>query len=286
MAYKGKSTDVFKGFTPLISMNAKSYIFFLLVITFILLGYLLSYTGKVVEERKEADVIKVIDGDTLEINASGEIEKIRLLDVNTPEKEEFYYDEARDFLNKTIYGKNILIEGGERDRYGRLLGYVFYNGNFINEQILTNGYGHYFSYQDTIYTNELKEAEEHARRNGLGIWQKSNDACKCIIISDFDNGARKDDCKSGTEFIVFHNKCKYSCDLNEWNVKDSATHIYRFENVAIAQDKKLILYNGIGEDNITALFWGNKGCASLWNDAGDALFLRDNEGKLVLYYSY
>lgn len=268
-------------------MNARIYVFFLLVATFILLGYLLSYTGEVIEERKEAVVVRVIDGDTIEINISGDLEKIRLLDVNTPEKGEFYHEQALNYLNRTLLGKVIFLEAKERDKYERLLGYVFYNYELINEQILKSGYGHYFSYQDTKYTNELKDAEEYAQKNFLGIWQKSNDSCsECIILKELDNGKGKDDCEAGTEFAIFYNKCEYRCDLNGWSVKDSATHIYKFKGNIIAQDKKLILYNGVGTDNATTLFWQNKGCASLWNDAGDALFLRDKEGGIVVYYSY
>ena len=268
--------------------NNRIYIFLLIIFTFVLLSYLLSLTGNVVQvERKEGIVMRVIDGDTIEINISGKIEKIRLLDVNTPETKEFYHDEAFDFLNRTIAGKVVYMEGEERDRYGRILGYVFYNENFINEQILENGYGHYFSYQDTGYTDEMKKAEEYAKENFSGIWQKSSDACSdCITIKDFDSGKGKDDCKAGMEFAIFYNKCDNACDLNRWSVKDSATHTYKFENVVIYNGKSIILSNGIGKDNETSLFWGNKGCASLWNDKGDALFLRDSDGKLVLYYEY
>ncbi|MBI2449750.1 thermonuclease family protein [Candidatus Pacearchaeota archaeon] len=268
-------------------MNVKILGFLLLIITFLLLGYLVSYTGEVIEERKEARVVRVIDGDTIEVNISGTLEKVRLLDVNTPEKGEFYYKEASDFLNSTLNEGMVYIEGNERDRYGRLLGYVFYNGKMINEQIIENGYGHFYSYQDSRYTDELKEAEEYARDNKIGIWQKSSNICsECIILADFDSGKGRDDCEAGTEYAVFYNKCAQGCSLDGWNVKDRATHIYRFKNAVIDKDKKLILYNGIGNDNGTTLYWQNKGCASLWNDAGDALFLRDKEGKLVLYYNY
>lgn len=271
-------------------MNSRIFVYLLIVFTFILLGYLFSYTGEVISEREEGIVTRIVDGDTFVINISGNEEKVRMLDINTPEKNEFYHDEALNFLNKTILGKTVYIESKKKDRYGRILGYVFYNDELINEKVIEQGYGHFYSYEDTKYTGELKNAEEHARKSFLGIWQKSTDVCgECIAIKDFDDGEGKDDCNAGTEFVVFHNKCDYKCDLNGWDVKDSATHIYKFENVAIDKDKSITLYNGVGdshENDEMSFFWGNKGCASLWNDAGDALFLRDKEGKLVLYYTY
>lgn len=93
-------------------------------------------------------VISVIDGDTFEIyNSSENIETIRLLCVNTPEKNQTGYEEAKYFLETLISNNEVILIKSitDKDIYGRSLRYVYVNdsGNllFVNKLILDNGYG-------------------------------------------------------------------------------------------------------------------------------------------------
>ncbi len=89
-------------------------------------------------------VIKVIDGDTFEI-ASGET--IRLLCVDTPEKGQEGYEEAKAYLESLILNKKVFFNSSvtNKDKYGRLLRcvYIKESGNllFVNKLILDNNYG-------------------------------------------------------------------------------------------------------------------------------------------------
>ena len=93
-------------------------------------------------------VVRVLDGDTIEL-AGGDI--VRLLAVDTPEKDEPLYDEATRFLERLVLGKAVQIEyaGARRDRYGRLLGYVFVDTLLVNRAIITNGLGYLYLFDDT-----------------------------------------------------------------------------------------------------------------------------------------
>ncbi|GEA16227.1 hypothetical protein E308F_24710 [Moorella sp. E308F] len=81
-----------------------------------------------------ATVTEVVDGDTLHVQINGKKEKVRLIDVNTPEsahpdlgiKEEPYGEEALAYTQKRLAGRQVYLEldVGERDKYGRLLAYV------------------------------------------------------------------------------------------------------------------------------------------------------------------
>lgn len=264
-------------------------VFLLLILTFLFVSYLyIDITGRAVYE-ENARIERVVDGDTIIVTLNNEkTEKVRLLGINTPEKDMPFYENAKNFL-KNLENKSIqLIRLKEdRDRYGRLLRYVFYNGIFINEEILRQGLGNFYSYSKDRYSTRLKRAEKNAREDNIGIWQKSQDSCRnCITLIELDNGKGKDDCQAGSEKIVFKNICKFNCNLDGWLIKDEATHIYRFKNFLLKSEKELTIYNGNGKDNETSLFWQNKGCASIWNDDGDSLFVWDKTGNLVLYHHY
>jgi micrococcal nuclease len=85
-------------------------------------------------------VTRVIDGDTFVIN-SGEI--IRLLCVNTPEKNQTGYEEATSYLESLILYKEVTLQPSitDKDKYGRLLRFVYVDNSFINKMILDNHYG-------------------------------------------------------------------------------------------------------------------------------------------------
>jgi len=116
-------------------------------------------------------VIDVIDGDTLKIETS---EKIRLSGINTPEKKECYYQEAKDKLTELTLNKTIYLEKDytNKGRYGRLLRYIHTKDQDINKYLVLNGYARvYDKYAyDTKKYKELKELEHKARLQKLGVW--------------------------------------------------------------------------------------------------------------------
>lgn len=92
-------------------------------------------------------VSRVIDGDTFEL-CSGET--ARLLCVDTPEKGEEGYEEAKVFLEDLILYKEVRLEssnynGNNTDKYGRLLRWVYVQDidkeTFVNKYLLEEGYG-------------------------------------------------------------------------------------------------------------------------------------------------
>ncbi len=129
-------------------------------------------TGKVVKEvdydLEDCFVNRVIDGDTLVCDN----ETIRLLGIDTPERGEEYYQEAKDFL-KQVEEKNIKILRDWEDlgKYKRKLRYVFYKDRLINIEILEYGLAKAFIIEDLKYKEKIINAEEFARGNCLGIWK-------------------------------------------------------------------------------------------------------------------
>lgn len=127
-------------------------------------------------------VVKVVDGDTIHIDVAGRKETVRLIGINTPETVdprrpvECFGNEASNKAKELLEGKKIRIETeqsqGERDKYGRLLGYVFReDGLFFNEYMISEGYAYEYTYRIPYkYQAEFKVAQKEAEANGRGLW--------------------------------------------------------------------------------------------------------------------
>ena len=126
-------------------------------------------------------VVRVADGDTLTVQFDdGEEETIRFLDVDTPETvhptrpKECYGAQASDFT-KTLMGQRVRIEEEGRDRYGRLLAYVWVGadegGQLWNVRLLEEGLAVYNDYGNPgQYADTTRAAAEQAMLAGVGLW--------------------------------------------------------------------------------------------------------------------
>ena len=233
-------------------MNKKTIVLFFLVLTSGIYYYAL--TAEEDRELITANVIKVIDGDTLTIEND---QKIRLLGINTPESKMLKYEEAKEYLKK-LENKTIMVEKRGIDKYGRILAHTFTKNNHINEQILKNGLGHLYYYEKDAYYNNLKKAEEYAREKNIGIWKPSSQK-NCISLIELDPIEKTKRC-SNEEKLTLLNSCNKDINIT---IKDDATHIYR----------ETIKANQIFEKNFSCI----------WNDAGDTLYVHDSEGLLIFY---
>ena len=127
-----------------------------------------------------AEIYKVeraIDGDTL-LLINGE--KVRLIGVNTPETKhpqkpvEYFGKEAHLFTKQMVDGKEARFEfeRQKRDRYGRLLAYVYLlDGTFLNAEIIKQGYGFAYTRFPFKYMGEFRRYEREARENKRGLWR-------------------------------------------------------------------------------------------------------------------
>ncbi len=96
-----------------------------------------------------AIVSSVVDGDTIHLTSG---DTVRLLFVDTPEINQSGYEEAKDFLESLLLGKEVRLEKdvSNVDKYNRLLRYVYLKNNsdeiFINKEIIDKGLGKLFIY--------------------------------------------------------------------------------------------------------------------------------------------
>lgn len=232
---------------------------------------------------KTAQVVKIMDGDTIEL-ATGE--RIRYLGINTPEREQGGYDEAKSLNQRLVKGKTVQLEFDveSQDQYGRTLAYVWVDDLLVNQEILKQGWATtLFIAPNGRYKTQFQAAEESARQAKRGIWQGSASPLKITHIQA--NAPGEDNANPNGEWIEITNQGKKAVNLQDYTLKDSANNMYTFGKFSLGAGAKVRLYSGQGKDSATALYWGMVD-NSVWNNDSDTAFLRDPQGGLVDSYSY
>lgn len=114
-------------------------------------------------------IVKVKDGDTVVLlDDSNNSFTIRIADIDCPERGQPFSKVAKDFVIKEIAGKRVLVEEKNKDRYGRIVGFVFYDNKNLSHELLRNGLAwHYKYYSKDSYMAKL---EDSAKVNKLGLW--------------------------------------------------------------------------------------------------------------------
>ncbi len=270
-------------------MNRASLLVFLLLI-FLMFLVFPNLTGNIMNDAtgETAVVSRVIDGDTLELGGSGE--KVRLLGINTPERGQWLYAEAKERLAELILEKRVRLEDDvtDRDKYDRLLRYVYADGENLNIRMVREGFASvYIIEPDNKYTEELLAAEEEARNDSRGIWQYSNitDAFCIGLYYPFMYNAKGDDRENlNGEYLILRNSCTYPVELSGWTLMDNSSSEYIFREFVLMNKSTVTIHTGTGTDNETDLYWGMS--RPVWNNNGDVLYLWNMYGELVLKYGY
>ena len=134
----------------------------------------------------KATIERVVDGDTmkLKLDKTKEVVTLRLLLVDTPESvkkgvdPQPYSIEASNFAKNTLKaGDTVYIEydeGDKTDKYDRHLVWIYVDDILLQKDLIEKGYAKVaYLYGDYLYTDELKEVEEVAKKSGVGIWSDS-----------------------------------------------------------------------------------------------------------------
>jgi len=101
---------------------------------------------------------------------------VRYIGIDTPEihpRLEHYGAEAAARNRDLVEGRVVRLESDQtdRDRYGRLLRYVYVDGLLVNAELVRLGYARAVAYPpDTRYQHVLARAEEEAKGAGRGLW--------------------------------------------------------------------------------------------------------------------
>ena len=131
----------------------------------------------------EVTLLHVVDGDTIRVRMSdGREERVRYIGVDAPEVA--WADSAGEYLGTEASAHNeVLLASGplrlqtdveQRDRFGRLLAYVWAGEVFVNERMVADGYARARNYPPNLSRQErLWAAHDAAREAGIGIWSQT-----------------------------------------------------------------------------------------------------------------
>jgi len=225
----------------------------LLIIALVIINYswLDNALNNFLNTYEQVHVDRIIDGDTIESNKTS----IRLLGINTPERGELYYEEAKEFLEQEILNKTVNLKYGKEryDKYQRVLAYIFLDNTNINLKIVENGLANtYFPSGKDKYYNQFIEAWDDCIDSQVNLCEPSQHVCaSCVEIKDTE---------------TLKNNCDFSCDITNWRIK--------------SEGRDNIIFSEVLESGEEISF------ELELTPEGDTLFLRDDEGKLVVWESY
>ncbi|SDU27477.1 thermonuclease family protein [Desulfobacula phenolica] len=143
-------------------------------------------------------VLRVIDGDTIDINYNDKKERVRMLCVNTPES--VHPDQSKNcemgrkasaYTKYRLAGKSVDLEfeSKTRGKYGRLLAYVILDGENFNLELIQKGWSKYYTKYGTSERHHAKFLtwEKEARSQGLNIWsaRSENSEVQPVVAGEY-----------------------------------------------------------------------------------------------------
>lgn len=157
------------------------------------------------QETQTVFISRVIDGDTVASNNLNQ--SIRLLGINSPERGEPYYEEAKAFLEALILNRSVTLEftGQRTDKYQRTLAYIISNNQNINIQLVEQGLANPYQYSGKDkYSNQIQAAWQTCLQNQINLCTPStHDCANCIALSQ----------------NKITNSCPFACNLAGWTIK-------------------------------------------------------------------
>lgn len=130
----------------------------------------------VIADSLTGKVIKITDGDTVHVMLGDHTkEKIRLAGIDAPERKQAFGSKSKKHLSGLVAAKVVTVEFDKRDRYGRIVGKIIFNGQDVNLEMVQSGLAwHYKKYKKEQSSDDqiaYAVAENNARKQINGLWQ-------------------------------------------------------------------------------------------------------------------
>jgi len=243
--------------------------------------------------------MKVIDGDTIEVNIGGTMHKVRYIGIDTPELDDNRVEycalaqEATRYNKQLVEGKNVRLEKdvSEIDKYGRLLRYVYVDDIFINAELVRQGLAWAKAYEpDTKYQDTLEKTESEARQDKIGIWQETKPSTPIKVENVEITGIFYDGLVPNVEsdeYVEIINSGDQPQELAGCVLRDISEGYpsFTFPSYILAVGESIRVYT-----NEYHLEWGGfsfEYSQSIWNNSEpDVAVLYDNQGNEVSRKSY
>ena len=117
-------------------------------------------------------VVGVTGGDTIKVLMHGKAQRVRLFGVDSPEKKQAFGQKAKEFTSNHVFGKSVIVEIKDIDRWGRIVGEVWLGEKSLNRELVKNGFAWW--YREYSKDESLGKLEEEARKAKRGLWVDPN----------------------------------------------------------------------------------------------------------------
>ncbi|EFM8157493.1 thermonuclease family protein [Escherichia coli] len=114
-------------------------------------------------------VVRVLDGDTIEVMLSQHPVRVRLVNIDAPEKKQNYGRWSEKIMKSLVAGKTVTVTYFQRDRYGRILGQVYASDGMNVNQFMVRA-GAAWVYEQYNIDPVLPVLQEEARQQKRGLW--------------------------------------------------------------------------------------------------------------------
>lgn len=113
-------------------------------------------------------VVAIADGDTVTVLMNNAQYKLRLAEIDTPERAQPYGSKAKEVLSGLVFGKEIIAKVEDMDRYGRYVARIFVDGLDVNREMVRQGAA--WVYRQYLKDKSLLAVEAEAKAASRGLW--------------------------------------------------------------------------------------------------------------------
>ncbi len=254
--------------------------------------------------RVTAQVLRVIDGDTIEVSISRQAYKVRYIGIDTPETKhptkgiEPFGPEAAAKNEALVGGKVVELEKdvSETDKYGRLLRYVWIGDLMVNAELVRLGYAQISTYPpDVKYQDRFLRLQREARQDCRGLWAIAAQECalpaptrapgeadvmiRYIFYDGIVPGVESD------EYVEIANQGPASVHLAGWQLNAGTPgEDFVFPDTVLQPEQILRVYTNELHPETGGFSFGI--AHAIWNNKGDCGYLHDADDRLVSEYCY
>ena len=140
--------------------------------TLIFIGALLVSQVSNAEYLESLKIKRVVDGDTVHVFYQDEVYKIRLTEIDAPERDQPYGSNSTEYLKSLLKEGMVDVDISGTDRYGRKLGRLYWRGKDINRELVSAGYA--WVYDQYVTDNSFYENQSKAKNTKKGLWEDQN----------------------------------------------------------------------------------------------------------------
>lgn len=113
-------------------------------------------------------VVSVSDGDTLKVLINGKQQRVRLAEIDTPERDQPWGRKSRNALADKVMHQQVVVDTQYEDQYGRTVARIFLDGRDINRELVAEG--HAWAYRKHLKDQRLLDDERSAKAARRGLW--------------------------------------------------------------------------------------------------------------------